>query len=205
VNNAAIIGSGQNAGGIAGRISGSRIENSVNNASVTNGQNNGGIVGIAERGSSITDSEVGSGTSITGVSSIGGIVGRLISSSVENVNVYAQVTGTGNQSFTGGIAGSSTNSVIRNGVVNRDVSGRNSTGGIAGEFISNAFDASGLIENSVVNGRVFVNPVSSATANTGSGIIGTSSITSTGRLNIRNTFLMAILSLTLEQQVYLQV
>ncbi|MDR1689342.1 MAG: cellulose binding domain-containing protein, partial [Clostridiales bacterium] len=179
-NNANISGS-DNVGGFVGAINNSVINNCVNAGAISGKNSVGGITGYAGNNSLITYCTVEKTASVKNTSQyVGGITGGLSSGSViDNCVVYCDITSsTASQTYSGGISGTIVGATIKNSVMNGNVSGRSSTGGIAGILMT----APGLVEGCVMYGNITVTSSSSSYIG---GIVGECY---TGKITVRDSY-----------------
>ncbi|WOG27434.1 hypothetical protein [Endozoicomonas sp. 8E] len=129
-------------GGLAGSVADSVIHNSVNTGRVitTLGSNTGGIAGLADQASSVSN-DLNTGRIISKLSyslSTGGIVGTLKSRSVANNNMNTGKVITSHGEHAGGIAGEANAAKILNNLNTGRISGKRGgdRGGIVGRASS---------------------------------------------------------------------
>jgi uncharacterized protein YjdB len=156
-------------GYVGGYVSGGTVQNlGIVNASINGGSNVGGIAGIVQQDSSITNCYSTGVISGTG-NSAGGIAGSVTNSSIANCYSTGSVSGSGN--YVGGIAGSvGSSSSITNCYSTGAVSGNINVGGIAGSVgyyssITNCYNTGGAVSGSNDVGGIAGDVLSSSITN----------------------------------------
>jgi hypothetical protein len=129
-----------NIGGIAGKAIFSNITNSYVVGNISGNGYIGGIVGRAERNSTISNSFAN--VSINAKQDVGGIVGYVNGSAIANSYATGSVSGSFN---VGGIAGSITGGIIASAYSANDIKGDNDVGGITGSLFSSTLSANVVI------------------------------------------------------------
>ncbi|WP_448215596.1 hypothetical protein [Endozoicomonas sp. 2B-B] len=190
VNSAGTIGtdgSHSHGGGLAGSVFDSTIHNCLNNGTVTTrGASAGGIAGLADQSSSVSnDLNTGRITSrYISSSPAGGIVGTLRSKSIANNNMNTGEVRVSHTQHSGGIAGEAESAKVLNnlntGKIASDLRPPNSEGGSSGGIVGKSSGHTEIKQN------LNTGSISSAYSKTHAGGIAgqTSRVTVVGNVNV---------------------
>ncbi|MBC87587.1 MAG: hypothetical protein CL677_10470 [Bdellovibrionaceae bacterium] len=127
--------SGDNAGGLTAKIVRTNVHQSASLIPVSGSDNVGGLLGISEESSGVTESYATG--SVSGTDKVGGLIGNAIGTTLSDSYALGSVIGTG--SGAGGLIGESEGCGIMRVYSTGDVTGNIYVGGMTGNLINSSY------------------------------------------------------------------